>query len=68
MSDRPQGPATLEERTDDIRGGRTPRGASAPSSSARQRAAAWPTSSAATYPERTRGLILFLCRPRNPDG
>ena len=59
MSDRPQGPATLEERTDDIRAVMDAAGS--------ERAFIFGTSEggsmacvfAATYPERTRGLILW---------
>jgi pimeloyl-ACP methyl ester carboxylesterase len=59
MSDRPPGPATLEERTDDIRAVMDATGS--------ERAFVFGTSEggsmacvfAATYPERTRGLILW---------
>ena len=59
MSDRPPGPATLEERTDDIRAVMDAAGS--------ERAFVFGTSEggsmacvfAATYPERTSGLILW---------
>ena len=59
MSDRPRGPATLEERTDDIRAVMDAAGS--------ERAFVFGTSEggsmacvfAATYPERTSGLILW---------
>jgi len=59
MSDRPSGPATLEERTDDIRAVMDAAGS--------ERAFVFGTSEggsmasvfAATYPERTSGLILW---------
>ena len=59
MSDRPPGPATLEERTDDIRAVMDAAGSERAFIFGSSEGGSMAAVFAATYPERTSGLILW---------
>ena len=59
MSDRPPGPATLEERTDDIRAVMDAAGSERAFIFGSSEGGSMACVFAATYPERTSGLILW---------